>query len=501
MARFPISLPPGVFLQGTALQSKGRYIDALYVRWYGLMLGPILGWTRKGSSTLSGLARAAIGWVDNDKNAWIGVGTHLKVYVLNRLGAAFDITPSAWVPGYADATASGGYGSGPYGAGTYGTPRADTATAITPATQLSLDTWGADLVFVSPVDRRICEWVSPTVATPGALVANSPSCDAIVATENRFLFALGTDLGTDDPRAFSWCDQENDTLWIPSSTNQAGSYTLQTTGELMCGKRVSGGTLLITTQDGWIIRYIGGVLVHSRDRVGDACGAISRQCMANFGAGQCVWMSVGLTFWQWNGGDIVPVPCDVQDYIRQDINLVQISKVVATVNAANFEIEWRYCSASSNEIDRCVVWNYKDLWWNVGRVARTCGIDSVGNNITNPVLIASDGKIYNHEVGFAYDGVAPYATSAPIELGNGDNIMWVMGCYPDDGGAAGDVSLSFTGRRDADDAGTAYGPYTLTAKTDMRFSAGQIEMTTTGVSASAWRSGSMKLDLEKGEGR
>jgi hypothetical protein len=144
-----------------------------------------------------------------------------------------------------------------------------------------------------------------------------------------------------------------------------------------------------------------------------------------------------LSFWQWNGGYVIPLPCDVQDYIRQDINIVQISKTVATVNAANFEIEWRYCSQRSTEIDRCVVWNYKDLTWNIGRASRTCGIDKLGI-FPNPILIASDGKIYDHEIGWAYDSDEPYATSGPIELGNGDNIMHVLGCYPDDA-TVGDV--------------------------------------------------------------
>lgn len=498
MARLPVTLPPGVFLNGTALQSKGRWRTANLVRWYGVSLGPVLGWARKGTATLTGMARAAIGWKDNSFNAWIGVGTHSNLYVLNRLGAAFDITPAGFTVGRADASASGGYGSGPYGAATYGTPRSDTTTSIQDATQWTLDNWGADLLGVSPDDRKLYEWVAPTTGTPAARVTNSPLCDAVVVTEDRFVFALGTDLGTDDPKAFSWCDQENNTVWTPSSTNQAGSYSLQTPGKLMCGKRAAGGTLLLTNQDEWIIKYIGGTFVHSRDRVGEG-GAISRGCVGGFGAGQAAWMSPDLNFWQWNGGYVIPLACDVQDYIRQDINLVQISKVVAVPNAANFEMEWRYCSTSSTEIDRCVVWNYRDNTWNIGRASRTCGIDKLGI-FPNPILIASDGKIYDHEIGWAYDGVSPSATSGPIELGNGDNIMHVLGAYPDEG-TTGDVSLSFTVRRNADDVGVAYGPYTLTQKTDFRFSGGIIEMTITGIAMSAWRFGIMKLDVKQGEGR
>lgn len=499
MARLPLALPPGLFKNGTAYQAKGRWATAWGVRWYGVALGPIKGWVRKGTSTLTGLARAAIGWRDNAKNAWIGIGTHSKLYVCNRLGAAFDITPAAFTVGRADATASGGYGSGPYGASTYGTPRSDTTTTIDDATQWTLDTWGQDLVGVSPDDRKIYEWVAPTTGTPAARITNSPLCDAVVVTAERFMMALGTDLGTDDPRAATWCDQEANTVWTPSSTNQAGSFTLQTPGRLMSGVRVKGGTLLLTSADAFLAQYIGGVFVYSFDRVSDTGGVISRQAAAQIGQ-RAAWMGGDLGFWQWNGGAVVPLQCDVLDYIRLDINLVQKSKIVAVVNAANFEIEWRYCSGSSTEIDRCVVWQFKDNYWTIGRVARTCGIDTCGSLFPNPILISSDGKLYDHELGWAYDSFTTYATSGPVELGNGDNIMHVLGLYPDDA-TVGDVTASFTVRRNADDTGTAYGPYTLTQKTDLRFSGGQVELTVTGNVATDWRFGVPKLEAMQGEGR
>lgn len=499
MARLPLSIPPGVYRNGTQFQSKGRWYDAWGVRWYGIALGPIKGWVRKGSATLTGLARAAIGWRDNAKNAWIGIGTHSKFYVCNRLGAAFDITPGGFVVGRADATASGGYGSGPYGASTYGTARSDTTTTIDDATQWTLDTWGQNLLGVSPDDRVLWQWVAPTTGTPAAKVTNSFSCDAVVVTAERFVFALGTDNGTDDPRAVSWCDQENNTVWAPSSTNQAGSFPLQTPGRLMCGSRIKGGTLLLTSADVFLAQYIGGVLVYSFDRVSDCAGVISRGAAASIGT-RAAWLGGDLGFWMWNGGAVVPLQCDVLDYIRLSINLVQKSKIVAVVNAANFEIEWRYCSGSSTEIDRCAVWQYKDNYWTIGRVARTCGIDTCGSLFSNPIMISSDGKLYDHELGWAYDSLSPYATSGPVELGEGDNIMHVLGLYPDDA-TVGDVTASFTVRRNPDDAGTAYGPYSLTAKTDLRFSGGQVELTATGARMTDWRFGIPKLEAMQGEGR
>lgn len=499
MPRLPLTLPPGVFNNGTLYQSKGRWYDSNLVRWYGTALGPIRGWTRKGSSVLAGLARAALGWRDNNKNAWIGVGTHSKLYVLNRLGAAFDITPVGLTIGRADATASGGYGSGPYGALTYGAGRSDTTTAVNDATQWTLDTWGQDLVACSPDDRKIYEWVAPATGTKAARIGGSPACDAIVVTAERFLFALGTDGSDDDPRSVAWCDQENNTSWTPSSTNQAGSFPLQSAGRLMCGARVKGGTLLFTDVDTHIAIYIGGTLVYAFDRVADGCGIISRQGVATFDQ-MAAWMGADLNFWLWNGGAVVPIPCDVQDYIRQDINLVQKSKVIAVVNSAYSEIEFRYCSGGAREIDRCVVWNYQGNSWAIGRAARTCGIDKCGGIFPNPVLIASDGKIYDHENGWAYDNAAPYALSGPMELGSGDQVMHVTGLIPDDA-TVGDVAATFTVRRNPDDDGTDYGPYSLSSRTDTQFSGGLVQFKITAAELTDWRFGVARLDVMPGEGR
>jgi hypothetical protein len=492
MARLPLAQPPGLYRNGTRLQSKGRYYDAWGVRWYGSAIGPVNGWRRKGTGILTGAPRAALAWKANDTKTWLGIGTHSRLFVCDRAGTLSDITPVGFTAGRADAIAAGGYGTGLYGATSYGTPRPDTSLVLD-ATQWTLDSWGEYLLGVSPDDRKLYQWQLNT-GVKAAQVANAPNCAALVTTAERFVFALGTS----DPRTVGWCDQENNTLWAPSSTNQAGSFPLQTAGRLMCGCRVKGLTLLFTDLDVHAAQYIGGTLVYGFDKAGDNCGAISRQAIASFGTGEAAWMSPGLNFWLWNGGGVVPLACDVLDYIRQDINPLQISKVVAIANAANFEIEWRYCSSSSTEIDRCVVWQYKDNHWNIGRAARSCGVDK--GVFQYPVLMSAGGLIYDHELGWDYGGGVPFVTTGPVELGNGDTIMHVLGLYPDDA-TVGDVTASFTVRRNADDAGISFGPYALSAKTDLRFSGGQLEMTVTGAAAANWRFGVAKLDVIAGEGR
>lgn len=490
MSRFPLALPPGIYRDGTEFQSKGRYFDANLTRWYGSALGPVGGWVRLGSSAVTGKPRAALSWKSNDSKTWLAIGTHSKLYVMDRSNTLYDITPLGFTAGQADATGAGGYGGSTYGTGLYGVPRPDTSL-IADATEWTLDTWGEDLIGVSPNDTVLYEWKLAT-GTPAAKVTNSPACLAVVTTAERFVFALATT----DPRTVSWSDQENDTVWSPSSTNQAGSFPLQTVGRLMCGARVKGATLLLTDVDAHLANYIGGTLVYAFNRIGDGCGAISRQAVATFEQ-LAAWMSPS-GFWLYNGYAAVPIKCDVLDYIRQDINLLQMSKVVATVNSKFFEIEWRYCSGASNEIDRCVVWQWKDQTWTIGRATRTCGVDQ--GAFQYPILVDSSGKVYNHEIGWAYDGAAPYAKTGPIELGNGDQIMHCLQIYPDDA-TVGDVTASFLARRNADDAGTAYGPYTLTAKTDVRFCGGQLEVTYTGATPTSWRVGMPKLELIPGEMR
>jgi hypothetical protein len=490
MSRIPLALPPGIYRNGTDKQSAGRYYDADLVRWYGSAIGPILGWRSRSTTTVTGKARACLPWKDNSANTWFAIATESHLYVCNRLGTVFDITPSGFTSGHADASGSGGYGSSTFGTGTYGTPRPG-SSLITDATQCSLDNFGQNLFFMSPDDGHLYKWALNT-AVIAAVVAGAPTGKAIVCTAEGFIFVLGTS----DPRTLSWCDQRDATVWTPSATNQAGDYTLQTAGRLMCGRNVQGQTLILTDVDAWTATYAANNDVYDFKRRGDACGAISRQCLVPFNL-QAAWMSPS-GFWQYNGF-VQPIECDVLDYIQRDINLLQISKIFGVHNAANSEITWYYCSASSIEINRSVVWNYKGNYWNIGRPNRLCGADKTAG-FQYPIMVDSTGTIYDHEVGYAYGSDTPYAETGPITLGAGDRVMNIMGLYPDDV-TVGDVTATFMGKNNPDDAYTSYGPYTLTSQTDVLFSARQLKVRFDGARFTDWRVGVPALEVTPGSGR
>ena len=489
MARFPLAAPPGVFRNGTEFQAAGRYYDANLVRWYGAALGPVGGWRARGAGMVLGAARACLPWKDNSGVTWIAVGTHSHLYVSNRLGALFNITPSGFTTGVVDAAGAGGFGSGMFGTAFYGTPRPDTSL-ILDATQWTLDTFGEDLVGISPNDGKLIKWTLNT-ATPAAAISGAPTGTAVVVTGEGFIFVLAST----DPRTLSWCDQRNDTVWTPDATNQAGDFTLQTQGRLMCGKAIQGGTLLLTDQDAWVATYEANVNVYGFDKKGDACGAISRQCLVPFEM-QAAWMSPS-GFWLYNGY-VQRIPCDVLDYVQRDINMLQASKIFGVHNSLYSEIEWRYCSSASSEIDRCVVWNYRDNSWNIGRAARLCGADR--GAFQNPIMVDAGGVIYDHETGFEYGGDAPYAETGQITLGNGDSVMHVTQLYPDDI-TLGDVTATFQVKNERDDPYAGFGPYALASRTDLRFVGRQLKVRFTGAVLADWRVGTPALEIEAGGAR
>jgi hypothetical protein len=380
MALIPLKIPAGVFRNGTEYQSSGRYYDSNLVRWFEGTLRPIGGWRKRSSTQLTGSCRGLITWRDNSSDRWIVAGTNSKLYVMNEAGTIKDITPTGFTTGSADAVSKLGYGYGTYGSFAYGVARPDLGS-LTPAATWSMDTWGEYLVACSDADGKLYEWQlgfsGPTLA---AAISGAPtSCAAVMTTAERFVFALGA---SGNPRMVKWCDQEDNTDWTPSTTNQAGDFELQTVGSLKCGKRVRGLNLLFTDVDVHASSYIGAPYVYSFEKVGSGCGVISSQAVAAIDTA-AMWMSRS-GFWVYDGY-VKPLASDVGDYVFENINYTQASKIYAVHNSKYGEITWFYPSAASNENDSYVTYNYREGHWAIGSMSRTAGTDR--GVFTNPCLL------------------------------------------------------------------------------------------------------------------
>lgn len=487
MALVPIKIPAGVYRNGTEYQSAGRWYDSNLVRWFENTLRPWGGWRKRSTSQMTGVSRGMLTWRTNSDERYIAAGTPTKLYAMSEGGVLKDITPTTFTSGITDATLKTGYGYGTYGSSAYGVARPDLG-AIIPATTWSMDSWGEYLVACSSADGQLLEWqLGFTTPTKAVAITNAPtSCEAVMTTAERFVFGLGA---SGNPRKVSWCDQENNTVWTPSATNQAGDFEINSVGSIKCGKRVRGINLIFTDVDVHVATYIGLPYVYSFEKAGSGCGVISSQAVAAIDTA-AIWMSKS-GFWVYDGY-VKPLVSDVGDYIFQNINYNQSSKVYAVHNSKYGEIIWFYPSSASNENDSYVVYNYREGHWAIGSLARTAGTDR--GVFTNPLMISSDGYIYEHEVGFTYDGSTPYAESGPYEIGNGDNIMSVRRVIPDEQ-TLGEVVVSFKTRMYPMATETTYGPYSAAQPTDVRFAARQVKVRYTGNVLEDWRVGVNRFDV------
>ena len=482
----PIKLPPGIFRNGTEYQSAGRWHDANLVRWYENTLRPIGGWRKRSNSAVTGMCRGILTWRDNSADRFIALGTHSKLFAMNEAGTLKDITPTSFSIGYADAEVETGYGYKLYGTSAYGVARPDTGS-IVPATTWSLDNFGEYLVACSNYDGKLYEWqldfATPTIA---AVISNAPiNNSAVLVTAERFVFALGAG---GNLRKVQWCDQENNTDWTPTVDNLAGDYELATPGTLLAGKRVKGINLLFTDVDVHTAQYVGAPFVYGFEKAGSGCGLISAQAVAAIDTA-AIWMSRS-GFWIYDGY-VKPLPSDVSDYVFGNINFNQVSKVYAVHNSKFGEIWWYYPSGSSNENDSYVTFNYREQHWNIGSLARTAGTDS--GVFQNPLMVSTDGFVYEHEVGFDYESAIIFAESGPIQLGNGDNVMSVREVIPDEQ-ALGEAVVSFTSRLYPTGAQSSFGPYSAANPTSVRFSGRQVNVKVTGAVLADWRVGVIRLD-------
>jgi hypothetical protein len=488
MAYIPLQIPPGVYKNGTDYQSKGRWNYANLVRWFEGTIRPVGGWRKRTTDQLTGKARGFINWRDNSNNRRIAIGTHTKLYHLSESNALTDITPTSFTTGDADAVLKIGYGYSTYGSFAYGVPRPDTGS-FTAATTWSLDTWGEYLVGCSSKDGKLVEWQLNT-ANDAVAITNAPTGNiGLITTQERFLFALGAG---GNPRKVQWCDQENNTTWTPAATNQAGDFELTTIGSLMCAKRTRGATILFTDVDVHVATYIGPPYIYSFERIGSSCGVISKQAVAATD-NSCIWMS-NSGFWVYDGF-VKPLASDVGDYVFTNLNTQQASKVYSVHLATYGEIWWFYPSSASNENDSYVTYNYREGHWAIGTLDRTCGTDR--GIFSNPLMVSSDGYIYEHEVGYAYDSQTLFAESGPIELGVGDRVLSLNGLVPDEK-TLGDVKARFATKFYPTGTKYDYGPYTMANPTSFRITGRQIAVKLEGNTLSDWRVGTIRFDGKLG---
>ena len=326
------------------------------------------------------------------------------------------------------------------------------------------------------------------------VIDNAPTGNlGALVTEERFVFALGTG---GNSKKIAWSDFEDRDTWTPSTTNQAGSHELQTSGQIMCGARTRGQTLILTDTDAHAATYVGPPYVYSFQRVGTSCGAVSRKSAVSTDMG--VFWYGQENFFLYDGNRVQVVPCDVHDYVFGDFNTSQQSKVWGFVNGTHQEVWWFYPSNGSTEVDRYVAYDMMEKHWLIGNLSRTAGVSR--GVFAYPILaekVTNGTDLMDHEIGHNYDGSTVYAETGPLSIGAGDQIAKVNSVIPDEK-TQGDVQMTFKTRFHPNDTERSYGPFDPSNPTSVRFSGRQIRMRVEQDQAVDWRVGIMRLETIAG---
>jgi hypothetical protein len=334
-----------------------------------------------------------------------------------------------------------GWGLNGWGEGAFGS-----ATALSSTNQLRLwthDNFGEDLI-INQRGGGIYRWVENNSVTTravnlsttaGANQVPTVGLQVITSEKDRHLIVLGADplsggvrTGAVDPMLIAFSDQENALDFEPQTTNTAGSLRLSS-GSSIIGAVKSRQEILVWTDTAlYSMQFIGPPFTFGVNLINEGTGLLGPKAAVTAPQG-VFWMSYN-NFYLYNGS-VQTVPCTVQDYVFSDINLTQSFKINAFTIADKNEVGWFYCSSSSNEIDKYVIYNYAENVWFYGSLSRTAWLDAGIENFPRAV---SNGYLYQQELGFDDDGspmTNVFIESSDFDLGDGEQFTFIQKIIPD----------------------------------------------------------------------
>jgi len=348
--------------------------------------------------------------------------------------------------GLDDYVPGSGWGASSWGSGGFGS-----TSALSETNQLRLwshDNFGEDLI-INPRAGGVYYWDQSSGLSTRAVALSSLSganlpptkvLQVLVSDIDRHVICLGADplndsgtarTGSIDPMFICWSDQENATQWEPTLSNTAGSFRLSAGSSIVGGLRARQETLVWTDMSLYSMTFIGSPYVFSTNLVNEGVGLIGPKASINAPNG-VFWMDLkGFYFYN---GSVSALPSSVHDYVFSDINLVQSYKVFGFLNKAFDEIGWFYCSGSSTEIDRYVLYNYVEQTWSIGQLARHSWLDEGVEDYPRATGTDTYNYLYKHETGNDADGSPMdnvYIESSSLDIQEGDYFTFVNRIIPD----------------------------------------------------------------------
>ena len=334
-----------------------------------------------------------------------------------------------------------GWGIDGWGAGTFGSTSALDAT-----NQLRIwshDNFGEDLI-INPRAGGIFKWTENNGVTTravelsgisGANLVPTVGLQVITSEKDRHLIVLGADpisgssrTGSIDPMLIAFSDQENELDFEPLTTNTAGSLRLSSGSAIIGGVKSRQEILVWTDTSLYSMQFIGPPFTFGINLINEGVGLVGPKAAVTAPQG-VYWMSYN-NFYVYNGS-VQHLPCSVHNYVFNDINLTQSFKINAFTIADKNEVGWFYCSASSSEIDRYVIYNYAENIWFYGQLVRTAWLDA---GIENYPRAVGNSYLFQQEKGFNDDGspmTNVFIESSDMDIGDGEQFSFIKRIIPD----------------------------------------------------------------------
>ncbi len=450
----------------------------------------------------------------NASDSGNGGGSTVGTYQIN---VGLDV----YVPG-------SGWGVNGWGQGTFGS-----VTALSVTNQLRLwthDNFGENLIM-NVRGGGIYQWTENNgVGTravdmsgiAGANLVPTVGLQVITSEIDRHLIVLGADpindagsarTGTVDPMLIAFSDQENNLDFEPKITNTAGSLRLSS-GSSIIGAAKSRQEVLVWTDTAlYSMQFVGPPFTFAVNLINEGTGLVGPKASVT-APSSVFWMGYN-NFYAYNGS-VQNLPCSVHNYVFNDINLTQSFKINAFTITDKNEVGWFYCSASSSEIDRYVIYNYAEQTWVYGQLSRTAWLDA---GIENYPRAVSGGYLYQQENGFDADGqpmTNVFIESSDFDIGDGEQFTFIRRIIPDfkfiqNSNQNGSVNIVVKTRNFPGDSLTTNSTSAIQASTQQAYVRGRArqmvlrfesddDATNDGNLGIGWRLGATRIDI-RADGR
>jgi len=447
-----------------------------------------------------------------------------------------EIGPTIQTTGY-------GWSTSTWGASTWGTERATSDVTLDPG-NWSLDNFGEVLV-ATIFDGETFTWnagasnartIRASKTTSGFSTSANPTATkfTLVSDRDRHLFHFGTETtigtpATQDPMFVRFSNQEDLNTYAPTATNTAGTFRLDTGNAIRAALQGKDYVFVLTDNAAYVIQFVGPPFTFSVRQVGTNCGCIGQHA-ASYVNGAIYWMSNEGGFFMYDG-TVKALPCLVEDFVftiqngNLGLNFNSADVIFSSPNSLYTEVNWFYPKNGSDQIDRCVTYNYQENVWTTSSLDRTSYQDQGVFNkpyatdyeaTTTPVfpdILGITNKYgasiyYAHEVGndqvnsTGTTSINAFIRSGDFDIDDGEFFMSMKRFMPDYKFLVGNskVTLFISDFPSDTQESSSLGPFTITKTTDKVDTRARARLLSIKIECDAvgetWRYGSFRLDAQ-----